>query len=113
MSIIFYSLPKISIIVGKGAETKLIKGMTRRIVEIKQPQSNYFEKAVFYCRTNMPRGTSEYSLTQEATRIIQSLCIDGKTKTKLTKKFSVIDLFKIIISAAIGAVGAIALLKFR
>jgi hypothetical protein len=105
-------LPKITITkVGEGAETALIKGMTRRIVEIKQPQSNYFEKAVFYCRTNMPRGISEYTLTQEATRIIESLCIDGKTKP--TKKLSFKGFLKIIISAAFGAVGAIILLKFR
>lgn len=87
--------------------------MTRRIVEIKQPQSNYFEKAVFYCRTNMPSGTSEYTLTEEATRIIESLCIDGKTKTKPIRKISFTGFLKIIISAAFGAVGAIILLKFR
>jgi hypothetical protein len=87
--------------------------MTRRIVEIKQPQSNYFEKAVFYCRANMPSGTSEYTLTQEATRIIESLCIDGKTKTKPTKNFRLAGFLKILISAVFGAVGAIILLKFR
>ena len=55
----------------------MVKGMTRRIIEIKQPGSAYFEKAVFYCRTNMPRATTEYTLHQEASRIIDRLCTGG------------------------------------
>jgi hypothetical protein len=59
----------------------------------------------------MPCGTSEYTLTQEATKIIENLCIDGKTKTINTKKFT--GLLKIALSVAFGAIGAIILLKFR
>jgi hypothetical protein len=97
----------------RRAETKVIKGMTRRIVEIKQPQSNYFEKAVFYCRTNMPAGTSEYSLTEEATRIIESLCLDGKAKRKHSKEYMIVNFFKMILYVAVGAVGTFLLLKYK
>lgn len=61
----------------------------------------------------MPCGTSEYTLTQEATKIIENLCIDGKTKTKPIKTNKLTGLIKIVVSVAFGAIGAIILFKFR
>lgn len=55
----------------------MVKGMTRRIIEIRQAGNAYFEKAVFYCRIDMPKGTTDGTLAKEASRIIDRLCSEG------------------------------------
>lgn len=97
----------------------MVKGMTRRIVEIRQPNSSYFEKAVFYCRTNIPKCTSEYTLKMEAQRIISQLCSDGsglhsKQDFKAQqKKLKLSDVAKTFVSAVVGAAGAILIFRLH
>lgn len=97
-----------------GENGEMVKGMTRRIVEIKQTNSNYFEKAIFYCRSNIPPGTSECTLTEEAKRIIDRLCASKKTAVQpVKKKFPSGGIIKSVLSAAAGAVGAFLLFKLH
>lgn len=92
----------------------MVKGMTRRIVEIKQTNSNYFEKAVFYCRSNIPANTSEYTLTEEAKRIVDRLCTSKKDPARPEKKKSPVgSIVKSVFSAMAGAAGAVLLFKFH
>lgn len=45
----------------------MLKGVTKRIVEIKNPTSDYFERAVLYLRPNgqLPEGSSAEKLAEE------------------------------------------------
>ncbi|HEX2939100.1 MAG TPA: hypothetical protein VHO66_09320 [Ruminiclostridium sp.] len=83
----------------------MVKGVTKRIVEIKETGSDYFERAIFFINLEGSKGSSEYTLSQEAQRIIDSLsndnmpCVsDRKHKTR-DRAFSVL---KLLISAAAG-----------
>lgn len=92
----------------------MVKGMTRRIIEIKQTGNDYFEKAVFYCRTNMPRNTSEATLSREAMRIIDRLCGEGIAfpgREQKPKRRGLPYPVKLLLSAAAGALFAIFLMK--
>lgn len=91
----------------------MVKGMTRRIVEIKQTNSNYFEKAIFYCRTNIPKSTSEHTLTQEAQRIIESLCTEKASAAPPRRKKGLYGIIKAVVSAVAGAVGAMLIFKLH
>ena len=91
----------------------LVKGSTRRIVEINQPDSHYFEKAVFYCRTNIPRSTDESTLTQEAERIIRTLCADTQISAAPPKRSRLRGFLKAAAAAAAGALGAFLLFRFH
>ena len=83
----------------------MVKGVTKRIVEIRETGSNYFERAIFFVNMEGRRGASEYTLSQEARHIIDRLSNDkslppvGKPK-KSGLFFSVM---KLICSAALGA----------
>ena len=81
----------------------MVKGMTRRIVEIKETGSNYFERAIFFVRMDMPQDTMEHTLTQEATKIIDKFCSDLKL-SRPPRKARLLD--KIVIAAAVGAAAA-------
>jgi hypothetical protein len=76
--------------------------MTRRIVEIKETGSNYFERAIFFVRMDMPQNTLEYTLTQEASKIIDKFCSDLKL-TKSPKKSKLLEIVKILLAAVAGA----------
>lgn len=93
----------------------LVKGMTRRIIEIRQTGNIYFEKAVFYCRTNMPRRTSEETLAREASRIIDRLCdegisLSGKERKPFRRKLS--GIARMLLSAAAGALAMFCITRF-
>jgi hypothetical protein len=88
----------------------LVKGMTRRIVEIKETGSNYFERAIFFVRMDMPQNTLEYTLTQEASKIIDKFCSDLKL-TKSPKKSKLLEVAKILLAAAAGAAAAVLVLE--
>ena len=88
----------------------MVKGMTRRIVEIKETGSNYFERAIFFVRMDMPQNTLEYTLTQEASKIIDKFCSDLKL-TKSPKKSKLLEVAKILLAAAAGAAAAVLVLE--
>ena len=60
----------------------MVKGMTRRIVEIRETGSDYFEKAIFFVRMDTAGNVAEYTLTQEAGKIIDRLCADLSLKKR-------------------------------
>ena len=64
----------------------MIKGVNKRIVEVKDPDSLYFERAVFYLRPNVsiiPDTVSHYEAEKLFGRIIPH---DGKCSQKLSNK---------------------------
>lgn len=88
----------------------MVKGVTRRIVEIKETGSDYFERAIFFVKMDGSRSTSAFTLSQEAQRIINKyasgmpfLPVDKKQQTK---KRTLLVL-KLLVAAAIGAVAAV------
>jgi hypothetical protein len=83
----------------------MVKGVTKRIVEIKETGSSYFERAIFFVSMEGRRGANEYTLSQEARRIIdrlsndKSLQMPGQRQGKRALLFSLI---KLVGSAAFG-----------
>jgi hypothetical protein len=88
----------------------LVKGMTRRIVEIKETGSSYFERAIFFVRMDMPAGTPENTLTKEASKIIDKFCSDLKLN-KMPRRSKYLDIAKISIAAVGGAAAAVLVLE--
>ena len=84
----------------------MVKGVTKRIVEIKETGSSYFERAIFFVNMEGRRGANEYTLSQEARRIIdrlsndKSLQLPGQKPKKRARFFSVM---KLVGSAGFGA----------
>lgn len=91
----------------------MVKGVTRRIVEIKETGSNYFERAIFFVKMDEGRNASEYTLSQEARRIIDKyssgLPLTSVDKKQQMKKRAMLIL-KYFVSAVAGAVSAILLM---
>lgn len=83
----------------------MVKGVTRRVVEIKETGSDYFEKAIFFINIDGSRGMNENTLSQEARRIIDNLSHDdtprGEDKKQRIKKRA-ISALKLLISAGVG-----------
>ena len=77
----------------------MIKGVNRKIIEINNPDSPYFEKAVLYLKPNIA-VLHEAVSKKEAQRLIRSLTFDDTEK--LHKKRRHISLF--IAMAVIAAV---------
>lgn len=79
----------------------MIKGVNKKIIEINNPDSLYFEKAILYIRPNvtiLPETISQ----NEAQRILSTLIPDKKEKKNLSKQrkklaISVIGVIAIII----------------
>ena len=71
----------------------MIKGVTKKIIEINNPDSIYFEKAVFYLRPNVRELPQEVSRS-EAQRYIAKL---GREYNRNRRKSSMCG--KIILSA--------------
>jgi hypothetical protein len=62
----------------------MIKGVNKKIIEINNPDSLYFEKAVLYIRPNvsiLPEAISQ----KEAQRLLYALLPSKKRKRKLSK----------------------------
>ena len=91
----------------------MVKGLTRRIIEVRQTNSIYFEKAVFYCRVDLPKSTRETTLTQEAQRIVESLCCDMPRRARPAGNLKIAGLLRFLLSAAAGAVLAMILFRFH
>jgi hypothetical protein len=92
----------------------MVKGVTRRIVEIRETGSNYFERAIFFVRMDVCRGAGEYTLSQEARRIIEKYSNElALTKGEETKKpqKNIKSFLKLALSAALGALAAVVLMR--
>ncbi len=50
----------------------MLRGVHRQIIEINQPQSNYFEKVLLFVNPNCP-NISQHQLQMEARRVVQHL----------------------------------------
>jgi hypothetical protein len=84
----------------------MVKGVTRRIVEIKETGSSYFERAIFFVSMEGRRGVSEYTLSQEARRIVDRFSGDKALTSpdvKPKKRDVALSVLKLIASAAFGA----------
>lgn len=57
----------------------MIKGVNKKIVEINNPKSLYFEKAILYVRPNMS-GMPTKLLSREAHNYLKSIIPDEKRK---------------------------------
>lgn len=84
----------------------MVKGATKRIVEIKETGSQYFERAIFFVNMENHHRISENTLSQEARKIIDryssdkcSVGFSGKTQ----KKDLVMLILELTGSAAFGA----------
>ncbi len=53
-------------------EAAMIKGVNKKVLEINNPQSIYFEKAVLYLKPNM-RNVPEKLMKREAYNLIRSI----------------------------------------
>lgn len=84
----------------------MVKGMTRRIVDIKDTGSRYFDRAVFFVKMDLPKETPEYTLTQEASKVIDLLCADLRMPGR-NKHIFLSSIVKFLVSAAFGALIAI------
>lgn len=62
----------------------MIKGVTKKIIEINNPDSIYFEKAVFYLRPNVRELPPEISRS-EAHRYIARLGLEYTSQRKKRK----------------------------
>lgn len=80
----------------------MVKGMTKRIVEIKDTGSNLFERAIFFVRMDMSQNTTEYTLSKEAEKIIDKFCAELKL-TRASRGMRLWDLLKLAASAVAGA----------
>lgn len=97
---------------------QMVKGMTRRIVEVRQTNSSFFDRAVFYCRTDLPRGVTESTLAQEAQRIIARMTREPaglfpQTLPAKGKRVRPADIFRVLVSAAAGVLGTVLFLRLH
>lgn len=98
MTIIFlYSTENFYILHGGH----MIKGVNKRIIEINNPESIYFEKAIFYLKPNVRELPSVVS-QNEINRYISRLGLDDYGKLKKHRFWK-----KLILSACILAAAAI------
>ena len=83
----------------------MLKGVTRRIIEIRNPENEYFERAVFYLRTDKPIPQDREAATLAA-EYIESLdlpsCQSPQRNLKLT--VAVLSLGLGVTLAALAAV---------
>lgn len=80
----------------------MIKGVNKKIIEINNPQSIYFEKAVFYLKPNVSK-LPENVANCEIEKYINMIDLKSGFKTNQWKKSSKILLFTGIILAALIA----------
>lgn len=92
---------------------KMIKGINKQIIEIKCPESEHFEKVLFFVKTeneNIP----PYMLSREVENYCQKYGVAGKTKSKSMKNFVskgyVAIISGIILSGFIGLLSVLLIL---
>lgn len=88
----------------------MVKGVTRRIVEIRETGNSYFERAIFFVRMES-HAANESSLSEEARRIIDRYASDvalsevgGRRRRLLRRIFYGLTLLG---AAAAGALAAL------
>lgn len=80
----------------------MIKGVTKKIIEINNPDSIYFEKAVFYLRPNVRELPQEVSRS-EAQRYIAKLGLEynrNRRKSSMWGKI-ILSVITIVFAAAL------------
>lgn len=92
----------------------MVKGVTKRVVEIKETGSSYFERAIFFVNMEACRGAGGSTLSQEARRIIDRYSNDkgleaGKESGK--KHVRLKSILKFAASAAAGALMMFLIIK--
>lgn len=87
----------------------MVKGVTRRIVEIRETGSTYFERAIFFVRMES-RAASENSLSEEARRIIDRYASDLRADEGGGRRRRIrlaLHGFALLAAAAAGAAAAL------
>jgi hypothetical protein len=85
-------------------EVKMVKGVNKRVLEINNPDSLYFEKAVFFLRPNM-KNVPEKLMKREAQNVIMSISPAASRQNTL---FKIALTSVVVLSAAVGVVYFIA-----
>lgn len=80
----------------------MVKGRTRRIVEIRDTGSNCFERAIFFVKADTPKGTSEDTLTKEAEHVIDRFRAELIPEKRSAKRRAA-DILRLALAAAAGA----------
>ena len=74
----------------------MVKGVNKSIIEINNPDSIYFEKAVLYVRPNVT-VFPEAARRKEAERLLNRLLPDKKTgKGRRIKRFIILSLISVL-----------------
>lgn len=85
----------------------MVKGRTRRIVEIRDTGSSCFERAIFFVKADTPKVTSEATLTKEAERVIERFRTELMPEKRPAKQRAA-GVLRLVIAAAAGAGGCAA-----
>lgn len=86
----------------------MIKGVNKKVIEINNPRSLYFEKAVMYLKPNLS-SVSLKLLRAEAQEMIQSMSPEPPKYAILKKIAAIIAVF---ITGFSGTIAAFILMKF-
>lgn len=84
----------------------MIKGVNKKVVEINNPRSIYFERAVFYLKPNMSL-MPEKLIKREAEELVRELVPKGRKKAVLWKIIAGIALGAAVISTAALVIAAL------
>lgn len=79
----------------------MLKGVNKQIVDIPQPESAYFERAIFFVKPECS-GVSESKLRAKADEMV-SLAAVPKKKSHEKPRKKIADFLHYLISAGIGA----------
>lgn len=80
----------------------MIKGVTRRIVEIKNPADGYFERAVLYLRADVPPAGKREALRHAEEYLSGVGRFGGKTRRDLRPIVALLGLALMISLTALG-----------
>lgn len=84
----------------------MIKGVNKRIIEINNPDSIYFEKAIFYLKPNvreLPAAVTE----KEIERFVSQIGLEYYGQKKSRRKFRILVCALFLIAAGVAAVSFI------
>lgn len=79
-------------------------------MEIRETGSGYFERAIFFVRAGHAQSAPEYTLTQEASRIVERYCADAHLGRPAVR-YRLLGVAKLVGAAAVGAAAAVMALK--
>lgn len=82
----------------------MIKGVNKRIIEINNPDSIYFEKAIFYLKPNvreLPAAVTEKEIDRFVSQLGLEFC--GEKKSRRKGKYAIGALLIIVVGAVIFA----------